>query len=513
MDTIMDKLMDNLKSFIPAWLAPAATYLYLLSMLLIFPLFNTDKMFHLYLDKRNFFLVSSIVYLCVMLPQILIALYDWGNDMTMPKKPDIIFTLALLAALAISTFLSRNITSTFFEMSSRTISGLCFLVILAIYFAIRQYGRLDNPLLWVWIAGSSAIYICGIFCACGINFFNIQDGLNAAQILIYLTPMSNINYTACYVCLMLPPVMVIYMLCKEAFSQKICAVNLYLGFLFTLFIKTDSSIIAMILGILLLGYFALESEPWADRYTQITGIYLGAKLTICILRLLFRDKLHPFHGTGAIVLDYRILICEILCYLVFLFMWRRNRKIVREKLAAARKILVIIVLAAVGVGVICILFGNINAARLSKESFWQNLVLTDATFNERGFVWRRTASAIKEEPLIRKMFGNGMNSYETLMQIMRKLPADSGYADPHNEILQITTDMGLLGLISYFGLLLSTLVRGFRNWKSNSFYIMGAVTLIIYLIQALMNEYSIYTLPFLFIFLALMNGKSIDTLK
>ena len=179
----MDKLMDNLKSFIPAWLAPAATYLYLLSMLLIFPLFNTDKMFHLYLDKRNFFLVSSIVYLCVMLPQILIALYDWGNDMTMPKKPDIIFTLALLAALAISTFLSRNITSTFFEMSSRTISGLCFLVILAIYFAIRQYGRLDNPLLWVWIAGSSAIYICGIFCACGINFFNIQDGLNATQIL------------------------------------------------------------------------------------------------------------------------------------------------------------------------------------------------------------------------------------------------------------------------------------------------------------------------------------------
>ncbi len=513
MDTIMDKLMDNLKSFIPAWLALAATHLYLLSMLVFFPLFNTDKMFHLYLDKRNFFLVSSIIYLCVMLPQFLIALYDWGNNMTMPKKPDVVFTLVLLAALAISTILSRNITSTFLEMSSRTISGLCFLVILAIYFAIRQYGRLDKTLLWIWIAGSSAIYICGIFCACGINFFNIQDGLNAAQIRIYLTPMSNVNYTACYVSLMLPPIMVIYMLCKEVSTQKICGYNLYLGFLFTLFIKTDSSIIAMILGMLLLGYFALESEQWADRYTQITGIYLGAKLTICLLRLLFGDKLHPFHGTGAIILDYRILICEILCYLAFLLAWKRNRKTMREKLAAARKGVVMIFLAAAGIGIVCILFANINAANLSNESFWQNLVLTDATFNERGFVWRRTVAAIKEEPFLRKLFGNGMNSYETFMSLMNKLTPDSGYADPHNEILQMATDMGLLGLISYFGLLLSTLVRGFRNWKKNSFYIMGALTLIIYLIQALMNEYSIYTLPFLFIFLALMNGKSIEKLE
>lgn len=325
--------------------------------------------------------------------------------------------------------------------------------------------------------------------------------------------MSNVNYTACYVSLMLPPIMVIYMLCKEVSTQKICGYNLYLGFLFTLFIKTDSSIIAMILGMLLLGYFALESEQWSDRYTQITGIYLGAKLTICLLRLLFGDKLHPFHGTGAIILDYRILICEILCYLAFLLAWKRNRKTMREKLAAARKGVVMIFLAAAGIGIVCILFANINAANLSNESFWQNLVLTDATFNERGFVWRRTVAAIKEEPFLRKLFGNGMNSYETFMSLMNKLTPDSGYADPHNEILQMATDMGLLGLISYFGLLLSTLVRGFRNWKNNSFYIMGALTLIIYLIQALMNEYSIYTLPFLFIFLALMNGKSIEKLE
>ena len=197
MDTIIDKYMDKLRSWIPDWFTPTVTLLYLCSMLIIFPYFNTEKMFHLFLDKRDYFLVTSIVYLCVMLPRILIALYDWGNDMYAPKKPDIIFALVLLAAFAISTVYSRDIRMTFFEMTSRTISGLCFLVILAIFFTIRQSGRLDKFLLWGWIAGSSALYICGILCACGINFLYLQDGLTSKQLPVYLTPMSNTTYNTC----------------------------------------------------------------------------------------------------------------------------------------------------------------------------------------------------------------------------------------------------------------------------------------------------------------------------
>ena len=113
MDTIIDKYMDKLRSWIPDWFTPTVTLLYLCSMLIIFPYFNTEKMFHLFLDKRDYFLVTSIVYLCVMLPRILIALYDWGNDMYAPKKPDIIFALVLLAAFAISTVYSRDIRTSF----------------------------------------------------------------------------------------------------------------------------------------------------------------------------------------------------------------------------------------------------------------------------------------------------------------------------------------------------------------------------------------------------------------
>lgn len=71
----------------------------------------------------------------------------------------------------------------------------------------------------------------------------------------------------------------------------------------------------------------------------------------------------------------------------------------------------------------------------------------------------------------------------------------------------------MLGIIGYFGLLGSTLARGIRSWRRNAFHIITRLNVSIYMVQALANKYSIYTLPYLFIFLALVNGKSIDSLE
>lgn len=507
------KIMNKLKSYIPEWYTWTVTLLYLLSMLIIFPYFNTEKLFHLYLDKRDYFLVTSVVYLCVMLPPILITLYEWGKSGFRIKRADSVFMLVLMLAFAISTFYSRDLRLTFFEMSSRTVSGLCYLCMMAVFLAVRQYVRLDKLLLWGWIAGSSAVYFCGILCACGINFMYIQDGLETWQLPMYLTLLSNINYNSCYVCLMLPAVMVIYLLCKEKFTQKICGFNSYLGFLFALFIKTDSSSISIVMGLILLGYFALESDEWSERYIQVSWIYLGAKLTIRILLLLFGNRLHSFHGVGKLLLDYRVLLVEILCYLAFYMVWKKDKKGVWEKVKSMRKAIVFVSVAVLSLCVAVVIAVNVNYRAFPKGTFWYGLVFKESTFNDRGYIWIRTMSAIRDEPVLRKLFGNGLNSFQTVMKTMGKVPIDNEYADPHNEILQMMMDMGLLGLIGYFGLLSASLIRGIRNWRGNKFHIITILTVSVYMVQALINEYSIYTLPFLFIFLALVNGKSMDKLR
>lgn len=512
MDNMIGLFIERIKKLMPKWLETRATQIYIFLMLMVFPFFFTDGMFHLYLDKRNLFLLFSILYLCVLFPSALSALYDWGNDIHAPKKPDIIFVLILLLALAISTIFALNPRRTFFEMTSRTVSGFCFLCCMLIFFGIRRYGKADKTLQWIWIAGSSGLYLFGILCACGINVLHIQDGLTPKQLVKYLTPLSNTNFNTCYVCLMLPPIMVMYMICRERLSLILCGINLYLGFLFTFFIKTDSTIIAIIAGFILLGYFALETDTWSERYIYTIGIYLGAKITILILLYLFSDKLHPFHGLHLQLLGSTLLICEIFFYLAFFMLWRWKKEFLREKMAAARKTLVIIGASLVCCCIICVLFVNIKASALPTESFWNHLVLKDSTFTRRGFIWKRTVSVLKEEPIGRKLFGNGMNSFKTLMRITRTLPVGSKvYEDPHSEFLQMATDMGLLGLIGYFGLLFASLAKGLCAWRKNNFHIITILTLSVYMIQALANEYSIYTFPLLCIFLGLINSNSVNT--
>lgn len=122
----------------------------------------------------------------------------------------------------------------------------------------------------------------------------------------------------------------------------------------------------------------------------------------------------------------------------------------------------------------------------------------------------RNSEILKRRTDLADFFGNGQNCYKDFMtesfreESMAYL--GSNLRDPHNELMQVLVDMGLLGVLGYFGLLIATLIQAFRTWKKNEVQIAVIVTLCVYLIQGLVNGYSIYHLPLLFLFLGLANG-------
>lgn len=356
--------------------------------------------------------------------------------------------------------------------------------------------------------GSAVIYLFGILCACKINFMYIQTGCESPDIL--LTPLGNTNFNACFVSLMLPLVMVMFMLCRERFSQVVYGINLYMGFLFVFFIKTESALFAVAAGIFILGYFALGDTQWLMRYIELLGIYLGAKVTICLLLHLWREHLYPFDGIGAFVLSDVWILAEVVCFGIFavFFMWKKE--VIVECFLKVRYTVVGVLLVLGVIGALVLVWINVRRASLPESSFFRHFILTDETFNHRGFIWKGTVKSLKEEPIWRIFFGNGQNCYKDFMtesfreESMAYL--GSNLRDPHNELMQVLVDMGLLGVLGYFGLLIATLIQAFRTWKKNEVQIAVIVTLCVYLIQGLVNGYSIYHLPLLFLFLGLANG-------
>lgn len=491
------------------WLGEKAACTYVFLMLAIFPSFYTDRLFNLHMDKMYFFLCISALFFCAMVPLAVKTVRRWWDAAKIPalKKPDTVFALILLAAVIFSTILALDSSRSFLRMEDRTVSGLCFLFCVVVFFLVRAYCPFRKAVQGAWMGGSCAIYLFGILCACGINFLYIQDGLTEAQAQIYYTPLGNTNFNTCFVCLMLFPVLGIYMGEMERNWRIFCGINIYMGVLFMFFIKTDSAAVAVPAGLVALVYFAAEKEEWFDRYVQIIALYLGAKVTICVLLALFGGHIYPFNGLGKLLVSAPILLGEAAVYVLFLLLWRWRKDKVRAFICRIRNYVLGLGIVAALCGVACIAYANLRSADIPAGSFLQRLVVTDSTFSGRGFVWIRAIKALKEEPFWRMLLGNGLNCFKLFLGDACYEPVSGvTFADPHNEILQMFSDMGLLGLVGYFGLLGATLFRALRGRKDNVLLAASAVTLAVYLVQALANEYSIFHLPLLFIFLALVNG-------
>lgn len=503
----MGKLKDKILSQPGIYI----TYLYIFIMLIIFPYYNTKKFFNLDEDKTNFFVTATTIYIFLLIPVAFNCILNRKKQLKFPKfgfkRIDAIFAAIFLSAVILSTIFSFDIKKSILGLVSRNVSSLCLLLSVAVFFAVRKYGIFSKILLWGWMVGSSIIYIIGIFCACGINFMHLQDGIIQKELYMFLTPLSNIDCNTCYACLALPPIMVMYMICQDSVSQILYGIYIYIGFLFVYFIKTDSVLLTFLISFVILAYFSLENPYWSGRYIQIAGIYIGAKVTVKILLYIFENKLLPFHGTHLLLLSNKALAMNILCLLLLVIIHKWKNGFLRNKISAARKYLVV---TAIAVGIFAIFFTiyiNIIGERIPENSIFKHLIFTNKTFNGRGFMWKRTFHRYVAASPLRKLFGCGPNCFKNFM-------GPDGYTlslgtinDPHNELLQITANLGLIGSIGYFGLLISTLIKSLKNWRKNNLQIVTALTISLFLIQGLVNACAIYHLPLLFIFLGLANGS------
>ncbi len=106
---------------------------------------------------------------------------------------------------------------------------------------------------------------------------------------------------------------------------------------------------------------------------------------------------------------------------------------------------------------------NINTIkRLDSEKVFLN-------FSSRGFYWQTAINIWKERPLI----GCGYNAYIQKLKSMKV-----GHEEyPHNSLLHIAAELGLIGLFAYLWFFISLLLAGLDILKSISFhknlYILG----------------------------------------
>ena len=132
-------------------------------------------------------------------------------------------------------------------------------------------------------------------------------------------------------------------------------------------------------------------------------------------------------------------------------------------------------------------------------------------FTGRGYIWINTVSMIDEVIFIGKGFGNYVNVFKQYdyVGLLKSQGSTNIIIDrPHNMFLQYCIDIGLIGAVAIFSMILFILISWFKQnvkygrderiLSSSTFF-----SLIIFLVFAMLNDSLVILSPYMWIFLGL----------
>lgn len=383
--------------------------------------------------------------------------------------------------------------------------------------------RLDG-VLTIWIYGISStlvamyyrpnplhLWLCGIsstlFCALGwlqllgknpmglypepYNYYDANTFYSGA----YWSTVGNVNLCAVILTASVG-IFSVTLIKKRGKEVWLATIPLFLSVFSAFALKSDSSMLAIGVGLLLLLPLAVDTVETLLRYAFVCGI-CGFALTLGLAWGTGYFRFLPIHG-GL----FTVSIC-LLCLSVALL---KRKKFFTHCLG---KLPWFFVLAVVLFGLLFLYFVPFSGGTLLEVQEILHGRADDTYGSGRIYIWREVWQLILENPWL----GGGA---DTLGQ--REIPPFSRYSSgsdtvilamidtAHNEWLNIWVNQGIFALISYFGILLTTLRTLWQNRQIFPVLVAGSVV-IFYQIQGFFGLSIMITAPYFWLAIAVANAN------
>ncbi len=530
--------------------------LYVLVMLVFFPLFYQDNYIDISSAKLSFFTICTVGMAAAMLlfagmgklqqykekmlqTEARQTNGQWDDDHTNAtrrlslrqwlSKVSITtwFLLIFAAGVCMATIFSINPLESLYAKSGRKLGLLVFLLCIAMYVMVGTYFRPGKWVIWFFWGANTIVFLLNVLNYWGLDPLGMYKNLQALQHQSFTSTIGNINAYVGYLCMVIPAAMVLYILEEKRVVRMVAGAFLVLGFCTCYCSCSESWFLGIGLVFLILLWFAMGNSLRMRRFLEVCCFFwLGSLLMKGFLlvgeavgfwssmTLYFKQQrlLHDVLLQGYTLTMMGILVIGALCYTRY--REKRNKNFSYRKL---RTWLFLGLGCLFGSACLLVVVANL------KPGTWEgifavlnSLKIQDRFGSGRGYIWRTTIEGWLDLPLWDKITGYGLNCYYSFIQKYDAAGATEMFVgmklvDAHNEFLQFLVTTGVFGVVGYFGLLISTVVSSAKKYLEKPIMLLGIVVPCGYMAQGLVNNPTVFLTPYLFLMLGII--KSLEKIE
>lgn len=535
-------------------LTPQSVTLYLFNILvsaycctffIAMPLFYHNKYYDIGDFKYKMFMYVTITFL--LLAFIMLAVYIFLQfmagriNLSSIKKMFLSlsvtdwFVIAFAVVSILSFMLSPNRTSeypTFFLLKGgedTTVVNLPWegytgwnmglrsqLMFVCLYFLISRLFMKSwkKDFLFVMLTSASIVFILGVLHRFQIDPLNLYENLDDYYKLTFLSTLGQSSWYSSFMAVLLPLGLAFYIFSDEKGILRIL-LSCYVAIGGATFVtqNSDSAYLAFAFSILTLFVVSFNSNEQFLRFLEMCILMLGAIKIIGIFQILFPERATVLDSLSFFI-SKSIVTWILLAVIVALYLFLRKKmndvKFNISDYKIVRNILAGIVIACLPLGVLVAYLNTKNMLPISALQNIEYFTFNDRWGNNRGFIWKNTFELMCE-PMWRGMalLGPGPDCYATVAYALEPRATDlyeycggAIIVCAHNEWMNMLFDEGILGLISYLGIFISSFIV-FIKEKDDPLMIGGAAAVAAYFFHNLFCYQQILCTPMIFCIIAL----------
>ncbi|MCH5343373.1 MAG: O-antigen ligase family protein [Acetatifactor sp.] len=463
---------------------------YMLLILIVMPFYNQEGFSHIGTDKSTFLRACNRNTAKILVPVLLLYLvFTLIREIQKKSLSQTVqgirlsvteyFMLAYAGCVLLSYAFSDYRDVVWRGQEGWYMGTTTQLAMVAIFFLIGRTWKRQDWLFFTILPTSAVVFALGF-----INRFGIYPIDMKVDNVMFISTIGNINWYCGYMMsVFFSGFALLWQSERWKWWQNILlGAYVVVGYASLVTQGSSSGIITLLAMFLVTFCFSVSNEKRMCMFWTQTVIFFTVCLLIRLLRLrgwatiTYIEASTEWLTNSTLPIVMTIVSVSILLWLVCLELRKRYPESVFRAIAVAVCASVLVLFVAY---VIVLVINTVTDGKITDMTGMpQNDLLTFSPKwgSNRGATWTAGVLCFLEQDLWHKLFGagpDGMASFlyaggsEKLLSLVKETFGSSRLTNAHNEWLTILVNLGVLGFVSYVGMMVSAIWRFLRQ-RNNS---------------------------------------------